>query len=211
MANQDRISVANSENQYVISNIHTASGGVASTMGGIQHQLNPAIILNDENGVEQPIINSAYGYPTYMAIATRQAQGSQSTLRTSSESRRNRYTSLHHGHTYESIGNPQFGDAHGQTKKQNGASRCASVTIIVLLMLILIVAVATLAIVTFTMWYLFNEVKDIKDSLGKLESRNCTTESVIQPDELMCSQVINNLSKYIVNIIYERLHYFMYV
>ena len=192
MANQDRISVANSENQYVISNIHTASGGVANTTGGIQHQLNPAIILNDENGVEQPINNSAYGHPTYMAIATHQAQDNQ-TLRTSSESRRDRYTSLHRGHTYESIGNPQSGDTHGQTKKQNGASRCANVTMIVLLMLILVVTVATLAIVTFTMWYLFNEVKDIKDSLGKLESRNCTIESVIQPDELLYSQVIKSI------------------
>lgn len=207
MANQDRISVANSENQYVISNIHTASGTVASTTGGIQGQLNPAIILNDENGVEQPIINSAVGHPTYMAIANHQSQSSQ----TSSESRRDGYTSLHHGHTYESIGAPQFGDANGQTKQHNGVGRCASVTMIVLLMLILIVAVATLAIATFTMWYLFNEVKDIKDSLGKLESRNCTTESVSQLDELMYSQVIHKLSKYIVNAVYERLHYFMYV
>lgn len=210
MANQDRISVANSENQYVISNIHTASGAVSSTAGGIQQPLNPAIILNDENGVEQPIINPAVGHPTYMAIATHQSQGSQR-MRASSESRRDQYTSLHHGHTYESIGNPQFDEAHGQTKQRNGVSRCVGVTMIILLTLVLIVAVATLAIATFTMWYLFNEVKDIKDTLGKLESRNCTTESVIQPDELMYSQVISTLSKYIVNAVYERLHYFMYI
>lgn len=190
MANQDRTSVANSENQYVISNIYPASGAVASITGAIQ---NPAIILNDENGVERPIINSAYGHPTYMSIATHQAQDSQ-TPRTSSESRRERYTSLHHGHTYESIGNPQSGDAHGQ-KQQNGVSRCASVTIITLLILMLIIAVAILATVTFTMWYLINEVKDIGDVLGKLQNRNCTTESVMQPDELpvLYSQVINKL------------------
>lgn len=207
MANQDRISVVNSENQYVISNIHTASGAVANTTGAIQH---PAIILNDGNRVEQPIINSTYGHSTYTAIDTHQAQDSQM-LRTSSESRRDGYTSLHHDHTYESIGNPHFGDAHGQKKQQKGVSRCASVIIIVLLMLILIVALVTLAIVTFTMWYLFSEVKDIKNSLGKLESRNCTTESVIQPDELMHSQVLNKLLNYIINAIYERLHYFMHI
>ena len=207
MADQNRISVTTSENQYVISNIHTASGAVAGTTGDIQHQSNPAIILNDENGVEQPIINTAEQYPTYMAIATHQSQGSQA----SSGSRRARYTSLHHGHTYESIGNPaQFVGA--QMNQQNGVGKCVRATMIVLLMLILLVAVATLAIATFTMWYLFNEVNDIKDLLGRLESRNCTTESAIHPDELMNSQVVNTLSKYIVNAIYERLYYYyMYV
>lgn len=209
MANQVRISTADSnasENHYVISNVHTASGVMTSNTDGLQHQANPTIILNDENGLQQPILNSAEQYPSYMTIAYGQSQ----TSRMSSGSGRQPYTSLQHGHTYESIGNPAIGAA--KLKHEGGLGRCISVTIIITLGLILMVALATLGITTFTMWYIINELKDIKGSLGKLEAKNCTVESVIDPGQLPPTQVfVNTLLNYIMNALYSRLHHHMYV
>ena len=172
MTDQVRISTADSENHYVISNIHTASG--VTMTDGIERPVTPTIILNDENGLQQPILEQ---YPSYMTIAAGQSQGSQ-TSRMSSRSGRERYTSLHRGHTYESIGNPgQVGVA--KTKHQGGLGKCACAIITITLMLTLVVALTTLAITTFTVWYLINELKDIKESLGRLDVNNCTVESMI--------------------------------
>lgn len=209
MANQVRISTADSENHYVISNIHTASGAMTSNTGGLQHQANPTIVLNDENGLQQPIVNSAEQYPSYMTIANGQSRSSQ-TSRMSSGSGRQRYMSLQHGHTYESIGNPPIGAA--KMKHQGGLGRCTKVTIISALVLILVVALATLAITIFTMWYLINELKDIKASLGKLHANNCTVESEMEPGQVPHTQaIINTLLKDIMDAIYIRLHHHMYV
>lgn len=207
MANQVRISTADSENHYVISNIHTASGVMISNMGGLQHQANPTIVLNNKNGLHQPILNTAEQYQSYMTIANGQSQSSQ-TSRMSSGSERQRYTSLQRGHTYESIGNPPIGAA--KMKHQGGLGRCINVTLISTLVLILVVALATLAITVFTMWYLINELKDIKGSLGKLEANNCTVELEMEPGQLPPTQVIiNTLLKYIIDAIYSKLHHHM--
>ena len=209
MANQVRISTADSENHYVISNIHTASGVMTSNTGGLQRQANPTIVLNDENGLQQPIVNSAEQYPSYMTIANGQSQNSQ-TSRMSSGSGRQRYTSLQRGHTYESIGNPPIDAA--KMKHQGGLGRCTKVTIVSTLVLILVVTLATLAITTFTMWYLINELKDIKGSLGKLEANNCTVKLDMEPGQLPPTQAIINFPlKYIMDAIYSRLHHPMYV
>ena len=193
MADLVTTSTANSEKSYVISNIFTprmSSGATIRPTRGTPHQANPAIILNDENGVEQAIVSSAEQYPTYMTIAINQSQSGSQTSRTSSRSRRGQYTSLHHSHTYESIGNTQVGAAQ---IKQSDVSKCTGVTIITVLIITLVVALATLAIATFTVWYLINEVKDIKDLLGKFEGWNCTVESVIESGELPTSEIISTL------------------
>ena len=205
MANQVTISSADSnasENPYVISNIHAGIGTVTSNTGGIQ-QTNPDIILNDENGLQQPIIYSAEQYRSYMAIASSQLQHRQGSRMSS----RDRYTSLHHGHTYESIGNQLPGVEN--KKNQSGLSKCANITIVVTLIIILVVALATLAISMFTMWYLVTELKDIKESLEKLESRNCTTETILEPGQVPSTQVINTIVKQIIDTLYNRMHYYI--
>lgn len=189
-----------SENAYVVSNVHAGSGAATSNTGGVRHQANPAIILNDENGLQQPIRYSAEQYPSYMTIAAGQLQNSQ-VSRMSSSSSRGRYTSLHRGHTYETIGNSQEGVA--ERKSQNGFSKCATATILIILILILVVAMATLAIATFTAWFLISELKELKESLWRLESRN-STELVIEPDQLPETQVIKALFSCIIDLCYNR-------
>ena len=150
---------------------------MSSNTGGYRHQLNPAIlIVNEDNEVEQLTGGSMDHQPSYMTIVAGQSQTSRSS-KMSSRSSGHKYTSLKRDHTYESIGIPHVDNVKAKTST---VSKCVLVTTVATLLL-LVLAIATLAIVAFTVWYLINEVNEMNTKLDILTAqvKNLTTDSLL--------------------------------
>ena len=151
---------------------------MSNNTGGYRHQLNPAIlIVNEDNEVEQLTGGSTDHQPSYMTIAAGQSQTSRSS-KMSSRSSGHKYTSLRRDHTYESIGNPHVDNVKAKT---NTVSISVTVATVAILLLLLVLATATLTIATFTVWYLINEVNEMNTKLDVLTAqvKNLTTYSVL--------------------------------
>ena len=149
-----------------------------SNTGGYRHQLNPAIlIVNEDNEVEQLNGGSMDHQPSYMTITAGQSHNGRPS-KISSRSSGHKYTSLRRDHTYESIGNPHVDNVKVKT---NTVSKCVLVATVAILLLLLVLAIAILAIAAFTVWYLINEVNEINTKLDVLTAqvKNLTTDSLL--------------------------------